>query len=121
MAGQRDHLRDVHALVAHALDVLDHVEHGGDQAQVGRDRRLQREQREHALVHLEVETVDQVVVGDHHLGELDVLVLDRLARAVERLRHQVEPAERLLLEPLHLVLEVQAVAELVHQPTLPVT
>ena len=49
----------------------------------------------------------QVVVGDHHLGQLDVLVLDRLARAVERRRHEVEPAERLVLELLELLLEVE--------------
>ncbi len=101
--------------------MLDHVEHGGDEPEVGRDGSLQREQRQNALVHLQVEAVDHVVVGDHHLGELDVLMLDRLAHAVDRARDHVEPAERLLLEPRHLLLEVDAVPELVHQPTLPVT
>ena len=36
------------------------------------------------LVDLQVAAVDAVVVGDHQLGELDVLVLDRLERPVER-------------------------------------
>ena len=55
----------------------------------------QRQQREDPLVDLEVAAVDAVVVGDHHLGELDVLVLERLERAVELLDDHVEPAERL--------------------------
>ena len=64
VAGQRDHLADVHALVAHPLDVLQHVQQGRDQPQVGRHRRLGREQRDQALVHLQVAAVDAVVVGD---------------------------------------------------------
>ena len=106
MAVERHELRHVHALVAHPLDVLDHVEQRRDQPEVTRHRRLQREQRQDALVHLEVAAVDAVVVGDHHAGQLDVLVADRLERAVERLRHQVEAAERRALEPRELLLEV---------------
>ena len=68
------------------------------QAQISRHRRLQREQREDALVDLEVAPVDAVVVGDHHLGELDVLVVQRLEHAVELLDDQVEAAERVRLE-----------------------
>ena len=93
VARQRDHLGDVHALVAHALDVLDHVQQRRDQAQVAGDGRLQGEQREDALVHLQVAPVDAVVVGDHHLRELDVLVAQRLEHAVELLDDQVEAAE----------------------------
>ena len=94
VARQRDQLGDVHALVAHALDVLDHVQQRRDEPQVARDGRLQREQREDALVDLQVAPVDAVVVGDHHLRELDVLVLERLEHAVELLDDQVEAAER---------------------------
>jgi hypothetical protein len=46
----------------------------GDDPQVAGDRRLAGEQRQNLLVHLEVAAVDAVVVGDHHAGELDVLV-----------------------------------------------
>ena len=88
-------LGDVHALVAHALDVLDHVQQRGDEPQVAGHRRLAGEQRQDALVDLEVAAVDAVVVGDDDRGELDVLVLERLERAVELLDDQVEPAERL--------------------------
>ena len=53
---------------------------------------------------LEVAAVDPVVVGDHHLGELDVGVLDRLQRSVQRLDDQVESAETAALELLELLL-----------------
>ena len=43
--------------------------------QVAGHRRLQREQREDALVDLQVAPVEPVVVEDHDRGELDVLVL----------------------------------------------
>ncbi len=104
VAGQRDHLADVHALVAHPLDVLQHVQEGRDQPQVGRHRRLRREQRDQRLVHLEVATVDAVVVGDDDLGQLDVLVLDRLQGAGERRADQVEAAQRARLEAFQFLL-----------------
>ena len=87
--------------------MLDHVQQRRDQAQVARDRRLQREQREDALVDLQVAPVDAVVVGDHHLRELDVLVVERLQHAVELLDDQVQAAERVRFELLQLLLEVR--------------
>ena len=120
--GQRDHLRDVHALVAHALHVLDHVQQGRHQAQVAGHRRLERQQRQDALVHLQVAAVDAVVVGDDHRGQLDVAVGDRLQGPVQGLADEVQAAQRLGLELGQLVLEVLAVGPaLCHQPTLPVT
>ena len=53
-------------------------------------RRLEGEQRQDPLVHLEVAAVDAVVVGDDERRELDVLVLERLQRAVELLDDDVE-------------------------------
>ena len=81
-----------------------------------------RQQGQDALVHLEVAAVDAVVVGDDQAGQLDVLVLERLDRAVERRDDHVEPAERLLLEPLKLLLEVDpASLSGIASPTFPVT
>src|ERR671914_923663 len=108
MARQRHQLGHVHALIAHALHVLDDVEHGGHEPQVARHRRLQRQQRQHALVHLEVAAVDPVVVGDHHARQLDVLVLDCLQGPVQRGDDHVEAAEGLLLELGQLLLEMRA-------------
>ena len=59
------------------------MEQRGDQAEIRRDGRLHGEHREQALVHLEVAPVQDVVVGDDDAGQLHVLVLDRLDRAVE--------------------------------------
>ena len=71
-------------------------------------------------MHLEVAAVDAVVVGDHQLGELDVLVLGRLHRPLERAADEVEPAERVRLERGELLLVVDPVV-LGHQPTFPET
>ena len=96
------------------------------QPQVVGGRRLAREQRQHALMDLEVAPVDPVVVGDDHAGQLDVLVVDRLERAVELGDDQVEAAERLLLERLEVgpeavaYVERVALAELCHpRPLIP--
>ncbi len=89
--------------------------------QVAGHRRLQGEQREDALVDLQVAAVDPVVVGDHDRGQLDVLVLERLQRAVHGRHDHVQRAERLLLERAQLVLEAEAVGFARHQPNLPVT
>src|SRR5262249_50258094 len=115
-----DQLRDVHALIAHPLHALHDVEQGGDQPQVGRDRGLRREQRQDRLMDLEVAAVDAIVVGDHELRELDVLVLDGLARAVERVADEVEAAEGGALEVLELR-QVVLARRVRHQPNLPVT
>ena len=47
---------------------------------------------------LEVAPVHAVVVGDHHLGELHVLVVEGLQHAVELLHHEVDAAEGVLFE-----------------------
>ena len=75
---------------------------------------------EQLLVHLEVAAVDAVVVGDHDLGELGVLVLDRLDRAAEGLGDHVEPPERALLERREVLLIIDADFHR-HYPTFPVT
>src|SRR4051812_9118980 len=90
--------------------------------QIARHWRLQCEQREDALVDLEIATVDSIIVLDDERRELDVLVMQRLDRAVERRRHEVERPERLLLEPVELVLEVLATTGgHPDQPNFPVT
>jgi hypothetical protein len=103
--------------------VLDHVQERRHRAQVAGHRRLQGQQREDALVHLQEAAVDPVVVVDDDRGQLDVLMLERLQRAVERGDDEVERAQRLLLERPQLVLEVDAslVGHAGAYPTLPVT
>jgi hypothetical protein len=105
---QRDQLRDVHALISHPLDVLDHVEYRRDQTEVARHGRLEREQRQDSLVHLQVAAVDEVVLGDHEARQLHVALLQRLQRPVERGDDHVQPFQGALLEDGELVLEVEA-------------
>ena len=100
--------------------MLDQVQQRRDQPQVAGDRRLPRQQREDALVDLQVAPVEAVVVEDDDRGELDVLVLERLEHAVELLEDHVDPAQRRFLEPPQLLLEVLA-ALAAHQPNFPVT
>jgi hypothetical protein len=59
-------------------------------------------------VDLEVAAVDAVVVRDDDRGELDVAVMERLERAVERGDDEVERTERLGLEPAELLLELES-------------
>ena len=100
MPRQGDELGNRHALVSHALDVLDEVQQRRDQPQV-RHRRLARQQGEDALMDLEVAAVEAVVVHYHHGGGFDVLVLERLrARARGARSSHVNSAESGLLEGL---------------------
>jgi len=87
--------------------VHDHVKQGRDEAQVAGHRGLPREQREDALVDLQVAPVEPVVVGDHHPRELHVLAGQRVECAVELLGHDVDRAERLTLELRQLLVEVR--------------
>ena len=57
--------------------------------EVGRDRRLAREQVLDALLDREVAGVHLVVEADHFLGELGVAVLERGERRAERAQHEV--------------------------------
>ena len=59
--------------------------------EVHRCRRLSREQRLDARLDVEVAAVDLVVESDHLVGELLVLLLERVQRATQR------PADELAL------------------------
>ena len=55
---------------------------------------------------LEVAAVEAVVVEDHDRRELDVLMVQRLHRPVERAQHEIERPEGLPLERLQFLAEV---------------
>jgi hypothetical protein len=59
-------------------------------------------------VDLQVAPIETIVIGDHQFGELDVLVAQRLQRAVELLNYEIKATERGLLEGVQLLLEVRA-------------
>ena len=83
--------------------------------EVGRDRRLPGEQRLDALLDREVAAVDLVVEGDHLVGELDVLRVERVQRAAKRAQDERALLLERLLEAGQLVLEDRP------QPNRPVT
>ena len=70
---------------------------------------------------LEVPSVEPVIVLHDDRGELDVVVLERLQRAIQRREHHVERTERLVLQGAQLVLEAESVGLARHQPNFPVT
>ena len=76
--------------------------------QVAGDRRLAGEQRQHALVYLQIAPVDPVVVGDDPPGQLDVLMADRLERPIELPDHHLHAPERLALKLLERFAELMA-------------
>ena len=65
-------LRDVHRLVADALEMQAAVQDRRDQPEVGRHRGLQRQELQDPVVDLQVQLVDLVVGVDHALSRLVV-------------------------------------------------
>ena len=108
VARQPHELGDVRTLIAHPLHATDDVQQRRDDPQVAGDRRLPSEQRQHALVYLQVAPVDPIIIGDNHPGQLDVLVADGLERPVELLDHHLKTPERLALELLERFAELVA-------------
>ena len=83
-AGQLRQLCDRDAVVGHPLEVEVDVQHRQHEPKVGRDRRLPGEQRLDPLLDREVGVVDLVVEGDHLVGQLEVLLDERLRRRLHR-------------------------------------
>ena len=98
-------LGDVDALVAHPLKVQVDVQHGEDQPQVGRKRRLQCQQPNHAVLDARIGRVVLVILGDHHVGQLLIAGEQRLHRPIECAHDQPSVVLQLLLDRVELLLE----------------
>ena len=59
---------DVDRVIADALEIVRDLERGGDESQIAGHRLLQRQQRDAALVDLDLEPVDDVVVVESPRG-----------------------------------------------------
>ena len=93
-------------MVAHALEIVRDLERSRDEAQVGRERLLQREESEAALLDVDLEAVDRAVVLEHLLGHDWIAPSQRVDRlAHDRLRSSSHE-EQVLLQLLQLLLEV---------------
>ena len=94
-------LGDVGGIVAHALEVARHLERGGDDPEVHRDRLTQRQDAHRELVDLGLQRVHPLVLGDHAGRELIVaadqrgdggraLLLDDAAHLQDRVVHAIQ-------------------------------
>ncbi len=110
-------LGDRDAVVAHPLEVEVRVQEREHEPQVAGDRGLLREQRLNASLDVEVERVDLVVEGDHLVGELVVLLPQRVQCAAQRAEHELALLLQRTLGAVELLLEGDAG----HQPKRPVT
>ena len=110
-----DDLGDVARLVADALDIRDHLEHGRDQAQVARDRLLLEQQLEAHGLDLALLAVDLLIDADGGCGELEVLGEQRLDRACDRVLAQRAHCDQFVVQ-----LQKLGVETVSHQPNLPV-
>ena len=112
-------LADVAHQVGRALDLGDHLQQGDDLAQVAGHRRLQGEDPVAALLEVERAGVDLVVALDHVVGALEVAVEQHRGGPRDRLGDRRGEPHQLGARLVEIV--VEALAQLVHQPNLPVT
>ena len=97
-------LRDVQREVAHALDVTRAVDRGDHDAQVGRHRGLQRQQRERLLLGAVAQLVDADVFGDHFFGQVQIALQQRPGRLGQRFRDLLAHAREARGQLVELVL-----------------
>jgi hypothetical protein len=90
--------------VAHPLDVAGAVDGGDHGAQVGGDRRLQRQQRERPLLGRGAQVVDADVGADHLLGQLQVGLQEGAGGLLHRLRDLFAHAGQPVGQPFQLLL-----------------
>ena len=81
------------------------MQHGEDQPQVGRKRRLQCQQSDHAVLDARIGRVVLVILGDHHVGQLLIAGEQRLHRPIERAHDKPSVVLQFLFDRVELLLE----------------
>ena len=99
-------LGDVDRQVADALEVGVDLHRRDDRAQVGGHRLVQRQQREAAVVDLDVQRVERLVAGQHALDQVAVALDEPLDREAHFFFGQAAHFEQPGLELLELFLKV---------------
>ena len=97
-----DVLGDVHGLIADPLEVVVDLEGRGDEPEIRRRRLLQGQERDAAVVDLDLEVVDLLVRCDHDLGLVEAAVDEGADRSVGVLLHERPHREQALLQGLQL-------------------
>ena len=110
-----DDFGDIARLVADALDIRDHFQYRGDQAQVACHRLLLQQELEAHGFNLALLAVDLLVNADGGGGELGVARQQRLDRAGNRVLAQCPHGDQLVVQFDELCVETVS-----HQPNLPV-
>ena len=99
-------LGDVDGEVAHALEVGVDLHGGDDRAQVGGHRLVERQQREAAVVDLDVQRVQRAVARQHARDEIAIAIDEPLDRQAHLFLGEAAHFEQPRLELLELVLKV---------------
>jgi len=93
-------------VIAHPLQVVRDLERRGDEAQIPRQRLLESEQAQTAVVDVELEPVDHLVVREHLARQRGVAAPQRVDRLEDDALGAPAHAQELLLELLEIVFEV---------------
>ena len=115
-------LRDVHGVIAHALEIARDLDRADDEAKVARHRLLQREERDGEPLDLDLERVDLGVALDDGVGLAGVAVQQRIHGQIDERFGALGHVEQPLLELIELFVEVsKSSAVCGAHPNLPVT
>ena len=112
MAGD---LRDVRGLIPDALHVPDHLQGGGDRAQVPGHRLLLEEEAHAQALNLPLLPVNLHLPGNGHLGHGRIVVQQGRRAGGDGLLAHGPHADELLVQRLQLLVKTVS-----HQPNLPV-
>ena len=107
-------MRDVHGLVADALEVAVDARNRQQKAQVAGHRRVQREQALHAVVDFDLHLVDGVFLGENRLGEALLRLEQPLNRLVDGSLRETPHPKQPLLQFLKIVCKVAF--QMFHRP-----
>lgn len=108
-------LSDVCGLVADALHVRDHLQGGGDGAQIPGHRLLLEQQLHTQAFDVPLLLVDVPLRGQHGLPQAGIAVQQGLGRAGDDLLAQGTHGDKFYVEPLQLCFKFDS-----HYPNLPV-
>jgi hypothetical protein len=115
--GELGDLRQVHRLIANALQMQVDVQQGRQQPQVGGERGLEREQVKDPSLDVQVELVYLVVAADHLVADRRVAVRKGLQRPFQQQLGLGAGLLDLALKGAQVLMK--APPDLAHQPTLP--
>ena len=115
-------LGDVDGEVAHTLEVGVDLYRRDDGAKVDRHRLVEREQREAAVVDLDVQRVERAVRGQHARNQIAVAIDETFDRQAHLFLGEAAHLEESGLQLFELILKMaDALFGRSHYPNLPVT